>query len=432
MNKNKIIHTVESFIPNNILKKYRELKRFFLWKQQQQIYKNNIKKLRKKKQPLNVIFIVKDTAEWKYDSVYRMMKIDSCFVPKILLCPQITNIIPSKAIEKFNNTYNYFVKLGYDVVKACENINDDSIDINSLNPDIVFYTSLWTGYISPKYNERSLSKYLKAYVNYGFSNTVGEWGYASAFHGLMWKYFAECEDIRTIALQVQTREMQNIIVTGYPIYDEYQDAKFNTSIWKVADDNLKRIIWAPHHSIEGNNGLLKLSTFLENADSMLDIARKFHEKVQFAFKPHPMLLQALYDHPKWGKEKTDKYYKEWENGKNTILTTGSYMELFKSSDAMIHDCGSFIIEYLYTKKPVLYLGNNREEQSNVVGKKAYHCHYHGTNTDDVEFFINNVILNGDDNMKYLRDDFHNNVLLPPNNCSVAENIVKEIKKSIYG
>jgi CDP-glycerol glycerophosphotransferase (TagB/SpsB family) len=158
------------------------------------------------------------------------------------------------------------------------------------------------------------------------------------------------EKYSTIALQVHAREMQNIIVIGYPIYDEYQEAKFNTSIWKVADDNLKRIIWAPHHSIEGNNGLLKLSTFLENADSMLDIARKFHEKVQFAFKPHPMLLQVLYNHPKWGKEKTDKYYKEWENGKNTILTTGSYMELFKSSDAMIHDCGSFIIEYLYTKK----------------------------------------------------------------------------------
>ena len=97
---------------------------------------------------------------------------------------------------------------------------------------------------------------------------------------------------------------------------------------------------------------------------------------------------------------------------------------------MIHDCGSFIVEYLYTQKPVIYLGEGREEQSNIVGKKAYRCHYRGTTIDDVKHFLSDVVLNGNDTMKPIRQAFYNEVLLPPNGCTVAENIINEIKVSL--
>ena len=50
-----------------------------------------------------------------------------------------------------------------------------------------------------------------------------------------------------------------------------------------------------------------------------------------------------------------------------------YVELFKSSDALIHDCGSFMAEYLVTNKPVLFLEKNNykiEELDKQDGDEA--------------------------------------------------------------
>ena len=48
--------------------------------------------------------------------------------------------------------------------------------------------------------------------------------------------------------------------------------------WKLRDMNLKRIIWAPHHTIEGNTDDIAFSTFLEYYDLMLEIAEKYSDR----------------------------------------------------------------------------------------------------------------------------------------------------------
>ena len=426
MTKSELVHKIESNIPEYFLKIYRDSKRYLRWKRQQLVYKKTLRSIIQKNEPIKVVFIVHNSAIWKYDSLYRLMQTDANFNPIILVCPIVVGQTESSAREILQRTYNTFYSRGYNVLNALE-----QGDMNILNPDIVFYTYQWTTIIDKQYDIHNLRKYLKCYVNYGFNNTAGEWGFASAFHGLMWRYFAECEDVRQSALNVQPREMRNMVVTGYPIYDEYQSVDENVSIWKNSDRRYKRVIWAPHHTISGHDGLLKFSTFLENAELMLSLANEYKDTIQFTFKPHPSLKGVLYNHPDWGVEKTDAYYNSWANAKNATFVDGAYMDLFKSSDAMIHDCGSFIVEYLYSKKPVMYLGNNREEQSNIVGKKAYQCHYHGTTIEDVKLFLQDVVLKGLDPMKCQRENFFNEVLLPPNDMTVAENMLNVIKDELH-
>lgn len=429
MTKSEIVHRIEAYIPDVALKAYRKTKRFLIWKRQQIAYSQAIKRVRAKKEPLNVVFIVNDASEWKYDSLYRLMTTDMDFNPVILVCPLITHYSTKQAQEIYQRTIDTFSNRGYNVIKASESVTSIGLDVESLSPDIIFYSSLWTQYMHPKYSHSYLRKYLKCYIDYGYCSIADEWGYSSAFHGLMWRYFTECEDMKELALKAQPRELVNAVVTGYPIYDEYEKAIGDTSDWKNSDSKYKRVIWAPHHTIEGHDGLLQFSTFLENAEPMLEYAQS-QKRIQFAFKPHPLLLQALYDHPQWGTERADAYYQKWADGDNTSLVTGAYIDLFKSSDAMIHDCGSFIVEYLYSKKPVMYLGCNREEQSNIVGIKAYQCHYHGNDINDIIRFIEKVVLNEQDEMKTIREQFYKDVLLPPHGCFVAENIVTEIKKKL--
>jgi DivIVA domain-containing protein len=63
-----------------------------------------------------------------------------------------------------------------------------------------------------------------------------------------------------------------------------------------------------------------------------EFAEKYADRIQWAFKPHPLLRDTLYQHPDWGKERTDAYYGRWESMPNTQLETGAYVELFKQSD----------------------------------------------------------------------------------------------------
>ena len=427
---------LRNFIPAFLLKRYYKCKaskteRYKLWQEQQEIYKAEVERLSQLEGPINVVFLVLYASVWKYDSLYRLMAKDKRFNPCILVCP-IADRGYEHMVENLLPTYEMFKQKGYNVRCAYDSKTDKYIDVPDLKPDIIFFAYQYANHVDARYNEYTLKPYLKCYVNYSFKNNPYVWSIASQFHGLMWQYYSECEDNKRFVQSVSTWEFNNIHVVGYPMYDEFVQIKATGKDWKIQDNHArKRIIWAPHHTIEGNDAAIKLSTFLLNADFMLTLAERYKDRIQFAFKPHPQLRPALYQHPDWGKERTDAYYAKWEKGENTTFISGEYVDLFKSSDAMIHDCHSFIVEYLYTQKPVLYLANfDRESQCNEVGKKAFACHYHGTTQDDVINFIENIVLAEQDTMTDIRKNFYKAILVPPHGLSVAENIVNEIMAAI--
>ena len=188
----------------------------------------------------------------------------------------------------------------------------------------------------------------------------------------------------------------------------------------------KRIIYAPHHSIKGTNGTgIEFSTFLEYGESILELAKKYKERVTMAFKPHPNLYMKLVDI--WGQQKTDGYYEEWQSLDNTQVEDGEYMGLFKYSDAIIHDCASFIVEYMYMDKPAMYLvsESNRIEDMFDFVQKAYMNYEHGRSLRDIDNFIVNVIY-GIDKKRDERHAYIQSNLRTPNGKSACENIIDAI------
>ena len=150
---------------------------------------------------------------------------------------------------------------------------------------------------------------------------------------------------------------------------------------------------------------------------MIEMTRKYEDKVFFVFKPHPLLRNRL--NLLWGKEKTDAYYHLWDTMQNASINEGDYIDLFLESDAMIHDSGSFLTEYLYAHKPVMRTMNDVDPKTMY---KAY-------NEQDIEKFIQNVI-DGVDPMKEVREKFYQERLLPPYGKLASENIVNDIIDSI--
>ena len=246
--------------------------------------------------------------------------------------------------------------------------------------------------------------------------------------------FLENEMVRSIECGMATNKGRNFIVTGYLgarkllVHDES-----DSQAWKMQSTDVKRIIWAPHHSIL-NKDILNYSNFLDIADDMLSLAHEYNGRVQFAFKPHPGLKPKLYDHPEWGKERTDRYYAEWNDMPNSILAEGSYERLFRSSDAMIHDCSSFTVEYLYTGNPVMYVTKDDHlDYLNDFGKACFDVHYKGKTISDIRSFIDNVVLDGQDPMRMIRSEFvDKNLML--DDMRTPEQIIADIMKNVcvYG
>lgn len=132
-----------------------------------------------------------------------------------------------------------------------------------------------------------------------------------------------------------------------------------------------------------------------------------------------------------GIERTDLYYNQWAEMSNTIFVEGQYDSLFNSSDGMIHDCSTFMVEYLYTGKPLMFV---KKEHSvyplNEFGNQCLNLHYQGQDIKDIQKFLMDIVLQGNDPMYNSRQEFKNLELLPPNNRTVAENIYYAMSKSL--
>ena len=167
---------------------------------------------------------------------------------------------------------------------------------------------------------------------------------------------------------------------------------------------------------------------------MLELARKHRDDLQIAFKPHPRLLSELYRHPDWGKEKADEYYRQWSEGYNTQLETGGCIDLFMTSDAMVHDSGSFAVEYHYTLKPVMYVTHDLDAllaTQSELGKATYKIHHIGHDMSEVESFVNDVVIGGHDDLRSWREWFYTEYLLPPGGKTVAQNVVDDLVYSLF-
>jgi hypothetical protein len=384
----------------------------------------------RKKEKVKVAFFLTHESVWKYDLLFDLMLHNPRFDPVIFVCP-VVNYGMENMLFEMNKSFESFKKRGYNVLKTYDNITEEYLDIKKIfSPDIVFYTNPYEGLQDYRYYIKKFPNTLTCYVPYAVMTVNLDLIYNLDFHNLVWKIFAETSMHNEIASQKQRNKGRNIIVTGYPGFDQLIINKKPREVWKNKNSGLKKIIWAPHHSMTELN---KVSNFLEYYDFFLELAINYKDKLQIAFKPHHLLRVKLESDYYWGKEKTDMYYNKWANLENCQLENGDYIDLFLTSDALIHDCGSFMAEYLITGRPVLYMIRNESiiDYLNVFGAKTLAVHYQSRNQKQVIDFIENVVLKGNDSMKEERNNFVKNSLLPKNKLTASENILNYLESELF-
>ena len=370
----------------------------------------------RRKRVIKFGFLVQELTQWKTESLYRLMLKHPRFEPILCVSPSLGYPGAENALIDYcqKQGYSYFL---LDPDKTI----GEQIDVDIVTPQKPYEKEMHAAHQIDK-NKRIPYVVIQYYL----STITEEWVVNQRLNFLCWRQFVENESCREAWSKVHRLKGLTYRVTGVPVMDELLTSKESLDdVWPNKDDR-KRIIYAPHHTIADMHWKgIGYSTFLENCQFMLEMRDKYKDKVYFVFKPHPSLRNRLIR--LWGEGKTDEYYQMWEKEGYSSLETGKYLSLFKYSDAMIHDCGSYTVEYMYTGNPVMYLVREESHADNMVpyAREAFNLHYKGRIQEDIEMFILDVI-EGRDELKEKRARFKEQYLLPPNGKTASENIIDSI------
>lgn len=386
---------------------------FFAWKKYQA--KNNIRSAFANGRPIRVAFMLYELPFWKNEALFQAMLQDERFLPAfwIMDMPTISNQQIKREVRRACNEY----------VSKNNYLHFDDVTLPELKevfaPDYIFIVHPYNDHMPFAVDE--IKKGLFCYIPYAYCSLASPRMYVDANMKYFYRYYVESSYIQREARKYMLNNAINTKITGLPMADYLRCKKS-----AYAERTRKCIIWAPHWSIRNHTkGTLDVSTFLQIADGMLEISRKYSLQVDFVFKPHPLLKRYLYKDKDWGKERTDAYYREWAVRENTSLEDGDYVDLFMKSDAMIHDSCSFIQEYLLMNKPCLYMVRiDGQSKLNNAAQQALNCYLKGLCIQDVECFICDV-LKGEDRMASKREEFLHSYLLS-SSSSAVQNIIMDL------
>lgn len=394
---------------------------------------NNLVEQLRQEDRIRVLFIVIFDSIWKYEEFYWLLEESKRFEPLIVVAPY-TNLTEEGMIEQVNFIHEEFKRKGHRVESSYDS-SKGWLDYKSIyKPHLVCFTAPYN-YTINIYQHSWFKDVLTIYVPYAFVVIPKlELHYDMFFYNTLWKYFVESEVHKSFAKLYALIDVRHVIVSGYPGLDLLlKKGQTKGNVWKnKPSGRKKRIIWAPHHSIAGQGSGLDYSSFLHYHQFFLNLMDDYKGDLQVSFKPHPLLKGKLYKNDEWGKHRTDKYYDLWNNHPNGQLEEGAYLDLFQTSDALIHDSASFMAEYMVTEKPLLFLVADKAIPSrfNSYGKELFKRHYHSENPKEIRNFIDEVVFNEKDHMYNVRLEFIGKDLIPPNGQSAARNMFDHIQKEL--
>ena len=359
---------------------------------------------------LSVAFLVCDASMFSGESVFAAMRADPRFECTIAVAPRVTRgeaflrETLSKTVGSLSERYGGAVRALY---------NPDSREERPLDADIVFSTVVYEDQTLPRYTVENLSRRsLVAILYYGYGGLFVNNEKKTPFLPnivLSWRYFVSNEATREMSVGRNPALARCIVASGYCKMDR---------IARLVEERMARdaegaprrrkVVICPHHTIDREaDGALALSTFLENADLFLELPAMFPE-IDFVFRPHPLLFARLATPKWWGERRTAEYRAKMESFPNVEFQRGGdYFATFAESDAMIHDCGSFLAEYFYTGKPQCFMmaSESTAEQFLPFSRKLLGHVYKAFSREEIVDFIRRVVVAGDDPMKAERDEF---------------------------
>ena len=289
---------------------------------------------------------------------------------------------------------------------------------------IIFFNNPYEMYDHPYHNIKYFDDkdVLTLCTNYGTPvNTYWDAIIPLDFYSILWKFILETEDHIDYYSKRSMIEGSNALLAGYIKMDDlYDEIKRNERV---------NIIISPHQTVLENTPV-SLSNFLRYYDFFLKLPLMYPE-INFIFRPHPGLFSGLVFNKIWTQTMVDDYLKKIDAIPNMSYDNANYyLDTFADSDALIHDCGSFIVEYLFTKRPCCFMMKDSGTFTDTLLPFVSKClenHYKASSEKDILAFIDDVVIKKNDPLKETRESVSRELMVNyPNSSEVVIDYLKKI------
>lgn len=374
---------------------------------------------------IKVLFVAQHPsilASWR--SIWQAMKNDPAFIAKVVLSPFLHPY--SSSAVTMDNMRRCLLEAGVPFCTA------EALNIESFRPHVVFlqnpYDDTRPEFLRSENLTRAGSRV--AYVPYGLEMGGGAWNLKAQFdlpiHRIAWRIFARSERHKKMFAKYCRSGNSHVVVTGHPRFDQINynlDQTLPEEITKKVHGR-KVILWTPHFSV---TEIPSWSTYRIYSDFIFSTFAQ-QQDMFLLLRPHPLFFRSMVQNDLWDETGESQFREKIKNSNNIALDESSdYHPAFSLSDALMTDVGSFLLEYLPTGKPLLYLhhpdglGMNDDE---TVTESLYRANSNRDITDFVD-----IIKNDADSRKAERESIKSEYLFGLED-NIGANICRDIVTSI--
>jgi len=361
--------------------------------------------------PIKVLFVCHEPTLWSmFESVYQAMAEDSGFSPLVVAMPYKHSTLP-EGQYKDAGMLELCEKNGIKAIKGYDKEKDEWLDPAPLMPDYVFFQTPYDFFV-PAWSVEKIYLLAKVcYIPYTALVSKGEVAamqYPESFLRHTSFYFLEnplTQDafINRFAGQTWFKK-ERAIVTGYPKLDYLNETtEYTGKVWRRGTQKgIKRILWTPRWvTSEG------VCHFFDYKDYFFEFCKN-HPDVDFVFRPHPLCFQNFIKTGEMPLEEQNKMRHEYEMSLNMAIDENrSYLDTFWTSDLLISDFSSILIQYYSTGKPIIY--THRTNLFSDYALALSEGMYWVQNVKELDETIS-MILSGDDPLRQKREELKNKLI----------------------
>ena len=359
----------------------------------------------KKGQKINVIFVCHRPSVWgSLKGVYDLLNEDYRFETSIIAIPakkEISGNYFDHEVYESEGAEEYWKENG--CINGYDYSTHEWFDLNKLKPDYVFFQQPYNITLPKQYKSRIVSRYAKmCYVDY-FAPICLDDVYEDCtpidyLRDLSFFFTQNDDDNEFIVNRYkETKSTCRIVQTGFPRFDSidrYQDSKCD--LWK-RDDTFKNTRWTTN---EGN------CHFFDYKDKMIDLCKN-RDDIELAYRPHPQAFKEWAATGEMNDDEQKRFLACFGNSNLHLDESFDFFPLMFSSDCLITDYSSLIVDYYCTKKPIIYCTSNGSHDAVVPAlEKGL---YKAENWEELVVILERLIK-GDDPLKNDRERIYSEYL----------------------
>lgn len=363
---------------------------------------------------IKVDFFFQWSPGWSnFESVIASLNQDGNFLCRLILLP-----------------FHHSGKQDFENKQARDFLNAQGIDwiwhedynFSTMQPDIVFVQNPYDFTRPERFSCRALkeSNIKYAYIPYGLDVGEGQrnltFQYNMECHNLADFVFVRSEQHKQLYKKYCDKGNKHVHVTGHPKFDSLK-------LWQRDTPNARKtLLWTPHFVEDNIKGW---STFNLYFETMIFIAMNY--PIDLIVRPHPLFIGRLEAFGGVGVEKFTQLIKYAKAFPNISLDfESSYNTSFYQADALLADAGSFLLEFLPTEKPILYLTHETCLGLNKSADFVSKNYYLAKAEKDIDDFVVMLLADEDPKKEKRLKALHDNFFIPE--VSAGDEICKVLKK----